>query len=58
MHNPESGLENETYKLLWEFEMQMDYQILARRPDDILINKRVRTCRIMDFALPVKHTEN
>ena len=55
MHNPESGLENETHKLLWDFEIQMDHLILARRPDLIIINKKERTCRIMDFAVPANH---
>ena len=38
MHNLES--ENETHKLLWDFEVQTDHQISARRPDLILINKK------------------
>ena len=53
MHNPESILENETYKLLWRFEIQTDHLILARRPDLIIINKIERTCRIVDFAVLV-----
>ena len=39
-HNPESVLENETHKLLWNFEIQTDHQISARRPDLIIINKK------------------
>ena len=55
MHNPESVLENETHKLLWDLEIQPGHQILARRPDLIIINKKERTGRIVDFALPVDH---
>ena len=33
MHNPESALENEAHKILWDFEIQMDQLISARRPD-------------------------
>ena len=55
MHNPESVLANETYKPLWDFEIQTDHLILARRPDRILINKKKRSCRIADFALPADH---
>ena len=40
MHNPESVLENETYKLLWDFEIQTDLLISARRPDLIIIKER------------------
>ena len=57
MHNPESVPENETYKLLWEFEIQMDHLISARRPDLIIINKKKRTCTIVDFSLPADHRE-
>ena len=39
MKNPEYVQENETDKILWDFEIQMDHLILARRPD-IVINKK------------------
>ena len=38
MHNPESVLENETHKLVWDFDIQTDHLISARRPDLIIIN--------------------
>ena len=40
MHNPESVLENETHKLLWDFEIQTDHLISTRRPDLVIINKK------------------
>ena len=40
MHNPESVRENETNKLLWDFEIQTDHQISTRRPDLIIIHKK------------------
>ena len=41
MHNPESVLENEIHKLLWDTsEIQMDHLILVRRVDLIIINKK------------------
>ena len=58
MHNPASVLENDTHKHLWDFDIQTDHLILARRPDHIVINKKKkkkkekRTCKIVDFALP------
>ena len=36
----ESVLENETHKLLWDFDVQMDHLILTRRLDLIIINKK------------------
>ena len=39
MHKPESIPENETHKILWDFELQSDHQIPARRKDLGIINK-------------------
>ena len=55
MHNPTSVLENETHKHLWDIEIQTDHLISARRPDVIIINKKERPCRIVNFAVPVEH---
>ena len=62
MHKPESVLDDETYKLIWDFKIQTDRLISARRPDTIIINKkkkkrkkRERTCKIVNFAVPTDH---
>ena len=55
MHNQETVLENETDKLLWDFERQMGHLISDRRPDLITINKKGRTCKIVNFAVPADH---
>ena len=55
MHNPEPVLENDTHKLLWDFDIQTDPLISARRPDLIIINKKKRICKIVDFAVLVDH---
>ena len=55
MHNPAPDLENNTYKLLWDFDIDSDHLIPARRPDLIIINKKKRTCKIIDFVLPADH---
>ena len=39
MHNPESVLENETHKLPWDFEIQMDHLISVRQPDIVIYAK-------------------
>ena len=51
MHNPESVFENETLKLLRDFEMQTDPLISARWPDPLIINKKNRIFQIVDFAI-------
>ena len=55
MHNPAPVLENNTRKLLWDFDIYMDHQISTRRPDLIIINKKKRTCKIVDFAVSADH---
>ena len=57
MLNQGSVLENDTHKLQWDFGIQTDHQISARRPDLIIINKK-ETCKIVDFAVPVDHRKN
>ena len=54
MHNPAPVLENDTLKLLWDFDIHTDHLISARRPDLIISNKtKKRICKIVDFAVPV-----
>ena len=36
MHNPAPVLENDMYKLLWDFDIQTDHLIAARGPDLII----------------------
>ena len=55
LHQPESVLENETHKILWNFEIQMDHPISSKRPGLVLINKKKRTCHLVDFAIPMNH---
>ena len=56
MHNPDSVLENETHKLFWDFEIQMDHLISTKRPDPGIINKKKkRTGRIVNFTVPADH---
>ena len=55
MRNPASVLKKEMHKILRDFEIQTDHLISARRPNLITINKKVGTCRIVDFAVLVNH---
>ena len=54
MHNPAPVLENDAHKLLWDVDIHTDHLISAR-PDLIIINKKKRICKIVDFAVPAKH---
>ena len=55
MHNPAPVLENNTHKLQWHFDIHMDHLISAKRPDLIMTNKKKRTWKIIDFAVPANH---
>ena len=57
MHNPAPALKNDTHKLLWDFDIQTDPLISARRPDLIIINnnKKKKISKIVDFAVPANH---
>ena len=57
MHNPGSVLENDTHKLLLDFDIPTDPMIMVRRPDLIIIykKKKKRSCKIVDFAVPADH---
>ena len=51
-HEPESVLENEDYKILWDFSIQTDHVIEARRPDLVVVDKKEISYKIIDFAVP------
>ena len=63
MHNPASVLENNTHKLLWDFDIQTDHLILSRRSELRINNnnnnnnnnKRKKICKIDEFAVPANH---
>ena len=53
-------LENDSHKLLWDFDIQTDHLIPAKRPDLIIINKKrkKKICKIVDFVVPANHRIN
>ena len=52
MYKPEYVLENETLKILWDFEIKMVILIPTRKPNIVIINKKQKTCGIGDFSVP------
>ena len=57
MHNPAPVLENDTHKLLWDFNIQTDHLIPARRPDLIIINKTKKKFVKLSTLLSWRTTE-
>ena len=51
-HQPEIFLENNHYKLLWDYNIQTGHQINPRRHDLVVINKQEQTCQVIDIAVP------
>ena len=44
--------ESEDYKILWDFSIQTDHIIESLRPDLVVVDKKERICKIIDFAVP------
>ena len=60
MHNPAPVLENDTHKLLWDFDIHADHLFSARRPDLIIINNKkedLQNCRLCCPGWPQNKTE-
>ena len=59
MHNLAALLENDTHKLLWDFDIHTDHLNSAGRQDLIIINNnnnnKKRICKNGDFAVPADH---
>ena len=51
-HQSEAVQENERCKILWDFIIQTDHVIEARRPYMIVIDKETKFAKIIDFAIP------
>ena len=49
---PGAVIENDNFKLLWEFTIQCDRFIEARRPNIVLVDKKNKEVKIMDIAVP------
>ena len=54
-YQPEAVIENDSCKIFWDFIVQTDHFITARRPDMIFIDKEHHECQIFDFAIPMTH---
>ena len=57
MHNPSSVLENDTHKLLWDFNIQIDHLIPTRRPDLIIKKKNKKKLVKLSTLLSRRTTE-
>ena len=51
-HQPQSVSETDKTKVLWDFNIQCDNVIEARRPDIVVVGKEDRVCKIFDVAVP------
>ena len=51
-HKPKPVIETATIKLLWDFTIQTDREIQARRPDTVLVNRKENECIVIDIAVP------
>ena len=49
---PDSVLENEGRRILWDFSIQTDKIIEHRLPDIVCLEKIAKSCLIIDIAIP------
>ena len=45
-------MEDDDVRLIWYINVQCDNVIEARRPDLILVDKKAKSCLIIDVAIP------
>ena len=50
-HTPEQVVENTGFKVLWDFNVQCDRMVEARRTDIIVVNKQTKEAKIIDIAI-------
>ena len=51
-HEQESAVENENFKILWDFIIQCEHMIEARRPDIVVVNEVKKEAMIIDMVIP------
>ena len=51
MPNPESVLENETHRIFWDFEIQTNHLISARRSDLVTVNQKKKKEKLSNNGL-------
>ena len=57
MHNPAPVLENDTHKILWDFDIQTDHLIPARPYNNQQKKKNLQNCRLCCPGRPQNKTE-
>ena len=50
MSKSEFVLETEMHKILYGLEIETNYQIPARKAELVFLNKKERTCHLVNFA--------
>ena len=51
-HCPEGAVEDDDVKLIWDINIQCDNVIEAKRTDLTFVDKRAKSCVIIDVAIP------
>ena len=52
VRTPSSVLETDRTKVLWDFNIQCNHIIEARRPEIVIVEKEEKVCKIIDIAIP------
>ena len=51
-HQPTQVAENNSTKILWNFSIQTDHEVINNKPDIIVVNKINKTANLTEVAVP------
>ena len=51
-HAPDGIIKNKRYKIQWDFTIECDTNIEARRPNIVVIDKTTKEVKIVDVSIP------
>ena len=49
---PPKVVENDHPKILWDFQIQTDRKLIAKKPDIVVVDKEPRNAVVVDIAIP------
>ena len=56
-HQPQAVIENDSCKILWDFTVETDHFIIAKKTDMTVIDEEHHEGQITDFAIPYGTSE-
>ena len=51
-HEPAQVVQNNSTKILWNFQIQTDHEVINKKPDVIVVDKINKTANLIEIAVP------